>query len=153
MKRFLAMLMLAGGLLVAGGANAADIPSTGTLNCLANTTVSAAGAPGDALVINNFGSCAGFVATSNTAAVVGGPVTINNGAQGGLSISSSAAPGLYASAITITNVTTTVQVDLTVTGSAPTAQAVPSLSEWAQLMLGLMVMMLFGWHFHRERSY
>ena len=31
--------------------------------------------------------------------------------------------------------------------------AVPTLSEWTQLMLGLMVMMLIGWHFHRERSY
>jgi hypothetical protein len=35
----------------------------------------------------------------------------------------------------------------------PTPSAVPSLSEWAQMLLGLMVMMLFGWHFHRERSY
>ena len=31
--------------------------------------------------------------------------------------------------------------------------SIPSLSEWAQLMLGLMVMMLIGWHFHREPSY
>jgi hypothetical protein len=30
--------------------------------------------------------------------------------------------------------------------------AVPTLSEWTQLLLGLMVMMLIGWHFHRERS-
>ena len=31
--------------------------------------------------------------------------------------------------------------------------AVPSLSEWAQLMLGLMVISMLGWHFYRERSY
>ena len=31
--------------------------------------------------------------------------------------------------------------------------AVPTLSEWAQLMLALMVMTVIGWHFHRERSY
>jgi MBG domain len=37
--------------------------------------------------------------------------------------------------------------------SSPPPSAVPTLSEWAQLMLGLMVMMLIGWHFHRERSY
>jgi hypothetical protein len=30
---------------------------------------------------------------------------------------------------------------------------IPSLSEWAQLMLALMVMTVIGWHFHRERSY
>jgi hypothetical protein len=37
--------------------------------------------------------------------------------------------------------------------STPTPAAVPTLSEWSQLLLGLMVMMLVGWHFHRERSY
>jgi len=41
---------------------------------------------------------------------------------------------------------------VTLTGSvAPSA--VPSLSEWTQLLLALMVMTLVGWHFHRERSY
>lgn len=40
-----------------------------------------------------------------------------------------------------------------IVGSAPAPSAVPTLSEWAQFMLGLMVMILVGWHFHRERSY
>ena len=31
--------------------------------------------------------------------------------------------------------------------------SIPLLSEWAQLMLALMVMTVIGWHFHRERSY
>jgi hypothetical protein len=31
--------------------------------------------------------------------------------------------------------------------------SIPSLSEWMQLMLALMVMTVIGWHFHRERSY
>jgi hypothetical protein len=30
---------------------------------------------------------------------------------------------------------------------------VPSLSEWSQMLLGLMVITIIGWHFHRERSY
>jgi hypothetical protein len=38
-------------------------------------------------------------------------------------------------------------------GIAVPATAVPTLSEWAQLMLALMVMTVIGWHFHRERSY
>jgi hypothetical protein len=38
-----------------------------------------------------------------------------------------------------------------IVGSSPSA--VPTLSEWAQLMLALMVMTVIGWHFHRERSY
>ena len=36
---------------------------------------------------------------------------------------------------------------------APTAQAVPTLSEWTLMLLGLMVISMIGWHFHRERSY
>jgi hypothetical protein len=36
-------------------------------------------------------------------------------------------------------------------GSAPSS--VPTLSEWAQLVLALMTITLVGWHFHRERSY
>lgn len=33
------------------------------------------------------------------------------------------------------------------------APPIPSLSEWTQLLLALMVMTVIGWHFHRERSY
>ena len=36
---------------------------------------------------------------------------------------------------------------------APAAQAVPTLSEWSQMLLALMVMTLIGWHFHKQRSY
>jgi hypothetical protein len=39
------------------------------------------------------------------------------------------------------------------TVAAPAPAAVPTFSEWAQLMLALMVMTVIGWHFHRERSY
>ena len=40
-----------------------------------------------------------------------------------------------------------------ITSPTPAPAAVPSLSEWSQLMLGLMVLTMIGWHFHRERSY
>jgi hypothetical protein len=33
------------------------------------------------------------------------------------------------------------------------ASCVPTLSVWSQLVLALMAITLFGWHFHRERSY
>ena len=33
-----------------------------------------------------------------------------------------------------------------------TAQAVPSLSEWAQLMLGLMVISMLGWHWRKQQN-
>ena len=38
-------------------------------------------------------------------------------------------------------------------GPALPASSIPTLSEWIQMLLGLMVIMLIGWHFHRERSY
>jgi hypothetical protein len=33
----------------------------------------------------------------------------------------------------------------------PTAQAVPTLSEWAQLMLGLMVISILGWQWRKQK--
>ena len=41
----------------------------------------------------------------------------------------------------------------TYTTPSPTPSAVPTLSQWAQLMLGLMVMATLGWYWNRERSY
>lgn len=38
-------------------------------------------------------------------------------------------------------------------GPSISSAAVPSLSEWTQLMLALMVLSVIGWHFHREGSY
>ena len=36
--------------------------------------------------------------------------------------------------------------------TTPTTQAVPTLSEWTQMLLGLMVISMLGWHFHKQRS-
>ena len=59
--------------------------------------------------------------------------------------------GLTSGGVTYTCGADTITVN--VPTPTPTAQAIPSLSEWAQLMLGLMVLTMIGWHFHRERSY
>jgi hypothetical protein len=59
---------------------------------------------------------------------------------GGSTVSNNQTKSLYA-------------ISALLTVATPAAQAVPSLSEWAQLMLGLMVISILGWHFHRERSY
>ena len=40
----------------------------------------------------------------------------------------------------------------TTSAPAPTAQAVPSLSEWAQLMLGLMVISMLGWQWRKQQN-
>ena len=47
----------------------------------------------------------------------------------------------------------TVYVGTTPPAPAPTAQAIPTISEWSQMLLGLLVMTLLGWHFHKQRSY
>ena len=36
--------------------------------------------------------------------------------------------------------------------AVPTAQAVPTLSEWAQLMLGLMVISMLGWQWRKQQN-
>ena len=43
--------------------------------------------------------------------------------------------------------------NLSATNNSPVPASIPTLSEWAQLMLALIVMTVIGWHFHRERSY
>ena len=35
----------------------------------------------------------------------------------------------------------------------PAPQAIPTLSEWNLMLLGLMVLSIIGWHFHKQRSY
>ena len=40
----------------------------------------------------------------------------------------------------------------TCSAAAPTAKAIPSLSEWAQLMLGLMVISMLGWHWRKQQN-
>ena len=45
------------------------------------------------------------------------------------------------------------QLTLTSMIAQVTPSAIPSLSEWSQMLLGLLVMTLLGWHFHKQRSY
>lgn len=182
-KRFVALLMLAGGLLMASGANAVPItwtiPATtlsGTGNSISGTFVYDANTnttssinltstiSGTTTTLTYAGSNAGGYVRFQGAAVAvvsstpsayllstgltnaGGSVTISvndlgnglcNGASGGICISAGFT-GTNSSSVTVTGVAV-----------AP----IPSLSEWTQLLLALMTIMLVGWHFHRERSY
>ncbi len=43
-------------------------------------------------------------------------------------------------------------ISLVAASPAPTAQAVPSLSEWAQLMLALMVISMLGWQWRKQQN-
>jgi hypothetical protein len=42
---------------------------------------------------------------------------------------------------------------VTLSGSAaPAPAAIPSLSEWAQLMLGLIVLTMLGWQWRKQQN-
>lgn len=142
MKRFVAALMLAGSLMVAGGANATNYSVTYTTGAgFTPSTVYLN--QNDTITITNNNVAGGIFFGSNS--------DFNPTAQG---INGSGATGIFtlvvATNASITQGSNTLNVLI---GSPPTPSAVPSLSEWTQLLLALMVMTVIGWHFHRERSY
>ena len=182
MKRFVAVFLLAGGLLVAGGASATSvtwtIPTTaltsdptytsvyGTFDWDAvNQVVSnvsvylvVSGTPTRLtssstnltpyIVLNNASPSTGdpsvfidYTSLTNTAT----PATVSAIFGGGcLALSGNCINLIPASSAN--NVTLSPSV-------APAPAAVPTLSEWSQMLLGLLVMTLLGWHFHKQRSY
>ena len=198
MKRLGAMLMMAGGLLVAGGANAAvtitlaqvgnDVVATaaGTLTLPGATTGAHGGVPGAigaqegrVIFANNSNFSYINCLTPSPGPFGTGPTSYNissfNGDVFGILAlygnvflpTAFVSGGAINSTITFTNITIaslglnaggttyTCGTDtITVRGSAPTptAQAVPSLSEWAQLMLGLMVLTMIGWQWRKQQS-
>lgn len=108
----------------------------------------------------------GAIATSNTFAnanasfgVLNSDIFVSQGYTSNTPISSTMTfPGTTLQGLTLVagTYTWTLNNSQTITltiGSAPTAKAIPSLSEWTQLLLALMVMTVIGWHFYRERSY
>jgi hypothetical protein len=151
-KRFVAVLMLAAGLVVAGGAKAAVIPGS-TFDCTfgAADAHTITGNVGDTYTVTEspgfFGNCTGPTYTV-AGVVTNNPATLQRNSQITFTL---AAPGTTVA--TLTKQFSPNQDVLTFIVNGPTAKAIPSLSEWAQLLLGLMVLTMIGWHFHRERSY
>ena len=132
--------------LVSVSASAVDLGTITTNNCMSaggysQTTI--IGNVGDTFTLSNLmpNSCNGY-SSSNTA--VFGPSPVNLPANGGSAVFTLSGPGtatlffVYFSPVTVT-----------VNAAAPTPSAVPTLSEWAQLMLALMVIGL-AWHFHNK---
>ena len=168
MKRFIAALMLVTGLLVAGLANAAidNAASTVSSTGVTKTTISLAGSIVTTNVAPTLTSYGGFF-------LVQGGVYINPDQYPSNNRFDEGVPGTLNLTGTITGLTcaTTYNVYTTygytngtypfgvkgpisiTTSSCPAPSAVPTLSEWTQLLLALMTIMLVGWHFHRERSY
>jgi len=144
-KRFVALLMLVSGLLVAGGANAGFLGNF-PANCFqSNSTATVIGSVGDTFSVTSGASACG--ANFNPGGSVTGQRVISAGTTQTYTI---AAGGTITAEFLNGNIGLTLTIQQP---AAPTAQAVPSLSEWAQLMLGLMVISMIGWHFHKQRSY
>ena len=144
MKQFAVAFLMMSGLLVAGGANAANVATITIPNCFFSSTYSQTtviGSVGDTFtIIGTVGSCNHFTSSdTNVLTVANGGVTQQN------------VPLLVTLVGSGTATLDFLTPKITVTVGAPAA--VPTLSEWSQMLLGLMVMSVVGWHFHRERSY
>jgi hypothetical protein len=204
-KRFVAMLMLAGGLLVAGGANAGIIfentlsvngfNTIFNLSNLANIVPATASGTIDTITVylaagtantltvkvctpvnNQPTNCVPFTQQGNIPVQPGGLVNFTS--QTGYAVTANTnfmvtfeytngSVEMYAASATTGNLFSTffagpynlsgpadyMVASGTVSAPAPTPSAVPTLSEWSQMLLGLMVLSMIGWHFHRERSY
>ena len=93
---------------------------------------------GDPLVRIDITNLTNTATPTTVANIVVGPCNLQNGNCAGFS----GQPSSGAAA----------NVTLTPAAPAPTPASVPTLSEWSQMLLGLMVLSMIGWHFHRERS-
>ena len=89
-----------------------------------------------------------YVTSGFTGGVVSGTSTWNNSSFVSLGLT----PGAYTYSWGVDSLTVQIGPPSPPT-PAPTPSAVPTLSEWSQMLLGLLVMTLLGWHFHKQRSY
>jgi hypothetical protein len=141
------------GLLVVGEVSAAATPSSFNVDCSGssgNTVTTATGNIGDTFTITN-------TASSGTCYVVdvGSPTSLN------VVSGSTTIPAGTTETYSILINGTTFQVSSQQSGtqtasngirlSFTAAAAVPTLSEWAQMMLALMVIGV-AWHFHNNRQ-
>jgi len=139
-KPSIVAFLLMSGLLVAGGANAAFLGNF-TANCLvSNSTATVIGRVGDTFSVTAGG---GYVCGAYFNP--GGSVT-----PPGVFFAGTTQTYTIAAGRTITAAFLNGDRGLTLTIQQPAA-AVPTLSEWAQLMLALMVIGI-AWHFHNNRQ-
>lgn len=182
MKRFLSVFLLVGGLLGAGGANATpvtwQINKTWTSNDTAvgsfvydadtntysniNVVLTAAGQPGSPNTLTQSTTSSDSQFTFAQSIAINSPAIKFAGFSSQLSnlggtitgTASSAGSCFDGSCNALLPINNDAFESFTLVGTpTPTAKAVPSLSEWTLMLLGLMVISMLGWHFHRERSY
>lgn len=146
MKRFLTGVILFGGLTAVDAVFAIDLGTITTTNCMSaggysQTTV--VGNVGDTFTLQNLsgGPCNGFRPT-DTAVFGPSPVNLSNGGSAVFTLS---APGSAALFFVYFN-------PITVTVNSVPPSQVPTLSEWAQIILALMVISIAWWTFHHTRE-
>ena len=186
MKRFIAVSMLAGGLLVANGVSAAPVTWTLTSSFASPTTVTGTysyDSDTNSYSNVNLTYYNGTTYFQITYAVPSYSANVRfvgtvNGAQSGspavnLGLVSPMTNGggtIQATDLQVDTCLTTSNGQCTVVGLphlsnlalsasvtgvplSPPPQAIPTLSEWTLILLGLIVMATLGWCWNRERSY
>ena len=183
MKRFVAVLLLAGGLLMAHGVNAAPVTWTLTSSFASPTTVTGTYSYDSdtnsysnvnltyyngttyfpiTFAISSYSQNAYFVGTVNGAiqnvspAVSFGlvsPMTNGGGTIQAINVIVDTCLATLNGQCTVVGVPHLSNIAISASVTGVPLSPIPSLSEWTQLLLALMTIMLVGWHFHRERSY
>ena len=183
MKRFVAVLLLAGGLLMAHGVNAAPVTWTLTSSFASPTTVTGTYSYDSdtnsysnvnltyyngttyfpiTFAISSYTQNAYFVGTVNGAiqnvspAVSFGlvsPMTNGGGTIQAINLIVDTCLATLNGQCTVVGVPHLSNIAISASVTGVPLSPIPSLSEWTQLLLALMTIMLVGWHFHRERSY
>ena len=163
-KRFVAALMVVGGLLMACPTMAtimsttiSDTP-TGTTITLQGTITTVAGGAVTSTFYGGFYFDGGYVdpveyPTNNSfVSNVAGTLTINVTITG---LTCGTNYGTAATAWGLINGSYDIHFVAPDVSTAPcdAPASIPSLSEWAQMLLALMVLAMIGLHFHRDRSY
>ena len=170
-KRFVAVFLMLSGLLVAGLANAAiDFgASTVSSTAVTQTTISVAGSIVTNYVTPTATRYGGFFVAGGLVGPINPDQYPNNnsfdlGVAGTLNLTGTITGLTCATSYSIyttygsvnelyfTQAAGPISVTTSPCAPAPTAQAVPTLSEWAQLMLGLMVISMLGWQWRKQQN-
>lgn len=187
MKRFVGLLMLAGGFLVANGVSAAPVTWTLTSSFASPTTVTGTysydsdtnsysnvnltyyngttyfpityAVPSYSQNVRFVGTVNGAIQNVSPAVNLGlvSPMTNSGGTIQATDLQVDTCQTTSNGQCTVVGLPhlSSLLLSASVTGVplSPPPQAIPTLSEWTLMLLGLMVMTVIGWHFHRERSY
>ena len=148
MRRIFSVLLMMGGLVMAGGASAAVFLGNFNANCgNANTSNAVSGNVGDTFSVTAQSLACTF--SSTTSGVVTGPGAVNPSGPATYTLAS-------AGTTTATFLAGSSGLTLTVTVASPTPptppQPIPTLSEWAQIIMMLAMIATAGFYGWRMKQ-